>query len=70
MIAAESGTDIGSDDEHSGSAAAALSAVTAAENARVENGDGHRGTGMDAEVADGVAKHRDQPAAGLMARGL
>jgi hypothetical protein len=78
MIAAESGTDVGSDDEHSGSAAAALSAVTAAENARVDSGgkgggtgNGHSvGTGMEAEVADGVAKHRDQPAAGLMARGL
>ena len=42
MIAAESGTDTGRDDEHSGSAAAALSAVTAAENARVENGNGPR----------------------------
>ena len=42
MIAAESGTDTGRDDEHSGPAAAALSAVTAAENARVENGgNGH-----------------------------
>ena len=73
MIAAESGTDTGRDDEHSGNAAAALSAVTAAENARVENGgDNGRsaGTGMEAEVADGVAKHREQPAAGLMARGL
>jgi len=71
MIAAESGTDTGRDDEHSGNAAAALSAVTAAENARVENGAGHdAGTGMQAEVADGVAKHREQPAAGLMARGL
>ncbi len=71
MIAAESGTDVGSDDEHSGSAAAALSAVTAAENARVENGNGQSGgTGLDAEVADGVARHREQPSAGLMARGL
>jgi vanillate O-demethylase monooxygenase subunit len=75
MIAAESGTDTGRDDEHSGTAAAALSAVTAAENARVDNGgkgggDGHHGTGMEAEVSDGVAKHREQPAAGLMARGL
>ena len=70
MIAAESGSDTGRDDEHPGVAAAALSAVTAAENARVENGNGHSGTGMEAEVADGVAKHRDQPAAGLMARGL
>ena len=71
MIAAESGTDTGSDDEHSGTAAAALSAVTAAENARVENGERQlAGPGMDAEVADGVAKHRDRPAAGLMARGL
>ena len=44
---------------------------TAAENARMENGADHdAGTGMQAEVADGVAKHREQPAAGLMARGL
>jgi vanillate O-demethylase monooxygenase subunit len=70
MIAAESGTDTGRDDEHSGTAAAALSAVTAAENERVENGKGQSGTGMEAEVADGVAAHREQPAAGLMARGL
>jgi hypothetical protein len=73
LIAAESGTDTGRDDEHSDLAAAALSAVTAAENARVENGAGNgrsAGTGMEAEVADGVAKHREQPAAGLMARGL
>jgi vanillate O-demethylase monooxygenase subunit len=73
MIAAESGTDTGRDDEHSGDAAAALSAVTAAENARVDNGTGNghsAGTGMEAEVADGVAKHRDRPEAGLMARGV
>ena len=73
MIAAESGTDTGRDDEHSGHAAAALSAVTAAENARVDNGTGNghsAGTGMEAEVSDGVAKHRDRPEAGLMARGL
>ena len=46
---------------------------TAAENARVENGTGNghsAGTGMEAEVADGVAKHRDRPEAGLMARGV
>ena len=73
MIAAEQGTDTGRDDEHSGNAAAALSAVTAAENARVDNGTGNghsAGTGMEAEVSDGVAKHRDRPEAGLMARGL
>ena len=45
----------------------------AAENARVDNGTGNghsAGTGMEAEVSDGVAKHRDRPEAGLMARGL
>ena len=72
LIAAEPGSDTGRDDEHSDHAAAALSAVTAAENARVDNGaeNGQSGTGMEAEVADGVAKHRDQPEAGLMARGI
>jgi hypothetical protein len=73
MIAGEQGSDTGRDEEHSDHAAAALSAVTAAENARVENGTGNThsaGTGMEAEVADGVAKHREQPTAGLMGRGL
>jgi vanillate O-demethylase monooxygenase subunit len=77
MIAAEQGTDTGTDDEHSGAAAAALSAVTSAENARVDSGkgggtgNGHSaGTGMEAEVTEGVAKHRDRPEAGLMARGI
>jgi vanillate monooxygenase len=67
MIAAEQGSDVGAGDEHSGQAAAALSAVTAAENARPATGDG---TGVAAEVAAAVARHREQPAAGLMARGL
>jgi vanillate O-demethylase monooxygenase subunit len=67
MIAAEQRTDTGGADGNSGQAAAALSAVTAAENARPAD-DG--GTGVAAEVAAGVARHREQPAAGLMARGL
>jgi phenylpropionate dioxygenase-like ring-hydroxylating dioxygenase large terminal subunit len=63
MIAAESGDDNGS----AGDAAARLSAVTSAENAR--SGD-ETETGQGAEVASGVARHRAQPAAGLMGRGL
>jgi hypothetical protein len=47
-----------------------LSAVTSAENARVEKAEARSGTGMEAEVADGVARHRDRPEAGLMARGV
>jgi vanillate O-demethylase monooxygenase subunit len=70
LIAAEQGSDTGRDDDHSDHAAAALSAVTAAENARTEAGNGHSGTGMEAEVGDGVAKHRDRPEAGLMGRGI
>jgi vanillate O-demethylase monooxygenase subunit len=41
--------------------------VTAAENARPVSDDG---TGVAAEVAGNVTRHREQPAAGLMARGL
>jgi phenylpropionate dioxygenase-like ring-hydroxylating dioxygenase large terminal subunit len=67
MIAAEQRTDTGGADGNSGQAAAALSAVTAAENARPVS---DVATGVGAEVAAGVARHRDEPAAGLMARGV
>ena len=71
MIAAESGTDTGSDDEHSGTAAAALSAVTAAENARVENrATATRGQGWTPRWPTGWRSTATGPTAGLMARGL
>jgi hypothetical protein len=41
--------------------------VTSAENARPTD---ETETGQGAEVASGVARHRAQPAAGLMGRGL
>ena len=63
MIAAESGGDDGA----AADAAARLSAVTSAENARTDDA---TETGQGAEVAGGVARHREQPAAGLMGRGL
>jgi vanillate O-demethylase monooxygenase subunit len=63
MIAAESGGEDGT----AGDAAARLSAVTSAENARPSD---DSDTGQGAEVASGVARHRAQPAAGLMGRGL
>jgi hypothetical protein len=67
MIAAEQGTDTGGEESTSGQASAAMNAVTGAAN----SGDGHESeTGQPAEVAAGVAYHRDEPAAGLMARGL
>jgi vanillate O-demethylase monooxygenase subunit len=67
MIAAESGTDVSETADDAGNAAVAMGAVTEAANApRPGNGD----TGQGAEVAGGVARHREQPAAGLMGRGL
>jgi hypothetical protein len=70
MIEAELGTDTEAASTSAGNAAAAMSAVTGAANAAHEaNGDGG-GTGQSAEVARGVAMHRDEPTAGLMGRGL
>jgi hypothetical protein len=71
MIDAESGTDTEAASPSAGNAAAAMSAVTEAANAAHEtDGNGGGGTGQAAEVADGVAVHRDEPTVGLMGRGL
>jgi Vanillate O-demethylase oxygenase C-terminal domain len=67
MIDAELGSDTGAVSDVAGHAAAAMAEVTAAANAEPP-GDG--GTGQAAEVAGGVARHREQPTAGLMGRGL
>ena len=67
MIYAESGTEVSEAPEAAGNAAVAMGAMTGAANApRPANGD----SGQGAEVASGVAKHREQPSAGLMGRGL
>jgi hypothetical protein len=65
MIAAESGSDTGGN-RTSGDAAVATGAIVAAANA-TEGANGH---GQGAEVAGGIARHREEPAAGLMQRGL
>jgi vanillate monooxygenase len=67
MIDAESGTDTGGTQNTSGAAAVAAAAAVAQANARMA---GNGGTGVAAEVANDVARHRDEPAAGLMQRGL
>lgn len=68
MIAAEDGSDTGGTAGTSGEAAAATSAaVSAANTAEQERTDE---AGQGAEVAGDVARHREQPAAGLMGRGL
>jgi phenylpropionate dioxygenase-like ring-hydroxylating dioxygenase large terminal subunit len=67
MIDAELGSDTGAASDAAGHAAAAMAEVTAAANAEVP-ADG--GAGQAAEVAGGVARHREQPTAGLMGRGL
>jgi phenylpropionate dioxygenase-like ring-hydroxylating dioxygenase large terminal subunit len=67
MIAAESESDTGRPDETSGGAAVAMAAVTGAANT---GEDADSGTGQAAEVAEGVARHREEPAAGLMGRGI
>jgi vanillate O-demethylase monooxygenase subunit len=67
MIDAELGSDVGAVSDEAGHAAAAMAEVTGAANAEPP-GDG--GTGQAAEVAGGVARHREQPTAGLMGRGL
>jgi vanillate monooxygenase len=67
MLAAEAGTDVSETAGDAGNAAVAMGAVTEAANApQPANGD----TGQGAEIAGGVARHREQPAAGLMGRGL
>jgi vanillate O-demethylase monooxygenase subunit len=66
MIDAENGSDVEPVDGTAGSAAAAMSAVTDAANAV----DVVNGTGQGAEVAGGVARHREEPTVGLMGRGL
>ena len=68
MIAAEAGSDTGGDRTTAGEAAVATGAMVSAANAASEgNGGGH---GQGAEVAGGIARHREEPAAGLMQRGL
>jgi hypothetical protein len=67
MIDAELGSDTGAVSDVAGHAAAAMAEVTAAANAGPPV-DG--GAGQAAEVARGVARHREQPTAGLMGRGL
>jgi len=70
MIDAELGTDVEETTEKAADAAVAMSSVTEAANA--VNGDGGTdgGTGLAAEVAGDVARHREQPTAGLMGRGF
>ena len=75
MIDSEAGSDTGAPQDTSGEAAVATGAVVAAANAgRRGDGETTRGTGgatgVAAEVAGEVASHRDEPAAGLMQRGL
>jgi vanillate O-demethylase monooxygenase subunit len=69
MIDAEQGTDVEETTERAGNAAVAMSAVTGAANAEAANGTPHP-AGMAAEVESGVARHREQPTAGLMGRGI
>jgi phenylpropionate dioxygenase-like ring-hydroxylating dioxygenase large terminal subunit len=67
MIAAESGTDVEKSSDDAGNAAVSMGAVT---NAANEPRPAGGSTGQGAEIAGGVARHREQPAAGLMSRGL
>jgi vanillate O-demethylase monooxygenase subunit len=67
LIDREAGTDAAAVGEAAGNAAVAMGAVTTAANAEPDD---DSGTGMGAEVAAGVARHREQPAAGLMGRGI
>jgi phenylpropionate dioxygenase-like ring-hydroxylating dioxygenase large terminal subunit len=69
LIDAERGTDVEETTERAGNAAVAMSAVTEAANAAGANGP-LNGTGLAAEVEEGVARHREQPTVGLMGRGL
>jgi hypothetical protein len=66
MIDAELGTEVEETTERAADAAVAMSSVTAAAN--VPDADG--GTGVGAEAAGDVARHREQPTAGLMGRGF
>jgi phenylpropionate dioxygenase-like ring-hydroxylating dioxygenase large terminal subunit len=66
MIDAELGSDAVPPAESSGDAAVAMGAVTGAANAAGRE----EGTGLAAEVAGGIAGHREQPTVGLMGRGL
>jgi vanillate O-demethylase monooxygenase subunit len=68
MIAAESGTEVEESSDDAGNAAVSMGAVTNAANEPRPAGGGD--TGQGAEIAGGVARHREQPAAGLMGRGL
>jgi vanillate O-demethylase monooxygenase subunit len=69
MIDAELGSDTGTAaTEAAADAAVAMSAVTGAANAQHGTDDG--GTGLAADVENGVARHREQPTVGLMGRGL
>ena len=61
------GSDTGRDDEHSGTPPRPRAPSAAASQRRPAPSNG---SGQGAEVAGGVARHRDAPAAGLMARGL
>ena len=70
MIGAELGSDTEPAGESAGTAAVAMGAMTGAANAADAAGGNGGESGQAAEVAGGVARHRDQPTAGLMARGL
>jgi phenylpropionate dioxygenase-like ring-hydroxylating dioxygenase large terminal subunit len=69
MIDAETGTDVEETTERAADAAVAMGAVTGAANA-ADGAENVNGTGQGAEMAGGVARHREQPAAGLMGRGF
>src|SRR3712207_1066993 len=68
MIDAEIGTDVEETGEAAGNAAREMSTLTGAANAEEQNANG--GTGQGAEAAEAVARHREQPTAGLMGRGF
>jgi vanillate O-demethylase monooxygenase subunit len=66
MIDAEAGSDTGGTEATSGGAAVATGELVTAANRAGSGGS----AGQGAEVAAGVARHREAPAAGLMQRGL
>jgi phenylpropionate dioxygenase-like ring-hydroxylating dioxygenase large terminal subunit len=70
MIDAELGTDVEETTEKAADAAVAMSSVTAAANVADADGGADGGTGVGVEAAGDVARHRQQPAAGLMGRGF
>jgi hypothetical protein len=47
-----------------------MSSVTEAANAADADGGANGGAGLGAEAAGSVARHREQPTAGLMGRGF